>query len=134
MSFKAWLDQQAKDAEAPAPAQPAPEEGPSEPDPFAGLVGTSDGGLGERSPFDAFLDQVEAERPADFEETVKPTEVHDWQIVRQAVYSEDHVVWTCSKCCRTVSVERDETLGQALEKINVKEDCGLQVTSEVMDE
>jgi len=132
MSFKDWLDKQVSEDPAVAPTDPAPAVD-AEPDPFAGLVGTSEGGLGVQSPFDAFLDSVEAEKPADFVPTVRTSEHHDWQIVRAAVYSEDHVVWLCSKCCRTVSVERDETLGQALEKINVQEDCGLQVTSEVME-
>lgn len=134
MSFKDWLDQQAKEAEpAPAATLPAPPEAPAEPDPFEGLVGKGEGGLGEKSPFDAFLDSVEAERPADFKETVKASEHHDWQIVRAAVYSQDHVEWLCSKCCRAVTVMREETLGQALERINVKEDCGMQLASEVME-
>jgi hypothetical protein len=135
MSFKDWLEKQAQEA-VPAEAAatlPAPPEADAEPDPFEGLVGKGEGGLGERSPFDAFLDSVEAERPADFVPTIKASEHHDWQIVRAAVYSQDHVVWLCAKCCRTVSVERDETLGQALEKISVREDCSLQVASEVME-
>lgn len=133
MSFKDWLDKQVSEDPATAPTDPAP-VADAEPDPFAGLVGQSEGGLGERSPFDIFLDSVEAEKPADFVPTVRTSEHHDWQIVRAAVYSEDHVVWLCSKCCRTVSVERDETLRTALEKINVREDCGLQLAAEVMDE
>lgn len=115
-----------------AQTQPSP-DGPSELDPFAGLVGTYNGGLEEKSAFDAFLDQLEAEKPADFQET-RPPEAHDWQIVRQAVYSEDNVIWTCSKCCRTISVERTETLGEALKSIGVMEDCAMQVASDVMSE
>ncbi len=136
MSFKDWLagvqTEEEKAAAEGKPEEPKPEE-PAEPDPLAHLIGKGEQGLGDPSPFDLFLDSVEAEKPADFVETVKASEHHDWQIVRQAVYSEDHVVWTCSKCCRTVSVERNETLGQALEKIQVREDCSLQVASEVMD-
>jgi len=135
MAFKDWLatveaDSAAKASEEKA-AEPKPEAGP--PDPLAHLIGSREEGLGERSPFDLFLDSVEAEKPADFVETVRASEHHDWQIVRQAVYSEDHVVWLCAKCCRTVSVERDETLAQALAKVSVREDCSLQVASEVMD-
>lgn len=136
MAFKDWLagveaEAAKEQVAAEKPPEPKPEDGP--PDPYEHLVGKGEQGLGDPSPFDLFLDSVEAEKPADFVETVKASEHHDWQIVRQAVYSDDHVVWTCSKCCRTVSVERSETLGQALEKISVREDCSLQVASEVMD-
>ena len=135
MAFKDWLAgveaERAAEERAAAPAADPVEAGP--PDSFEHLIGKGEQGLGDPSPFDLFLDQVEAERPADFVETVRASEHHDWQIKQAAVYSQDHVVWTCSKCCRTVSVERDETVGQALEKINVREDCSLQVAEEVQD-
>lgn len=127
MSFKDWLDKQARESPSVAAALPA------EPDPFEGLIGRGEGGLGQQSPFDAFLERVEAEKPADFVETKKKSDSHDWQIVQAAVYSQDSVVWVCSKCCRTISVKRDETVSQALAQVNVNPDCSLQVTTDVMD-
>ncbi len=140
MSFKDWLDKmEAEKAAENRPGRPEPaapgEEAP--PDPYAHLIGRAvaddEPGLGDRSRFDVFLDEVEAGKPEDFAPTIKASEHHDWQQVRAAVYSQDDVTWLCGKCCRSVSVRRDETVGAALERTGLKEDCSLQVVTEVQD-
>jgi hypothetical protein len=133
MSFKDWLDKQELEAEKSAESSedlPKAEEN----DPLARYIGRrEERGLGEPSPFDLFLDEVEAQKPEGYVPPLKESEHHDWQIVRSAIYSEDHVVWMCSKCCRTVSVERDQTVKDALEAISVSPDCSIQLTKDVME-
>ena len=101
------------------------------PDPYAHLIGRGEMPMEGLSAFDAFLDQVEAEKPEGWQPPAVATEHHDWKIVRQAIYSDDHVVWMCGKCCRTISIERTETLGEALDKIKVDMDCTKQLCEDL---
>jgi len=109
-------------AEAPPPAE----------DPLAKFIG-NDKPLVETSPFDAFLDQCEAEAPEEVKNAQKAYEDHDWKSVRQTMYGNDHDVWRCQRCFRQVNVERNETLGEALRKHNVHPDCSVQIAAEVME-
>ena len=112
-----------------------PEAVPTGPvDPYAHLVGHT-GPIQAASPFDAFLDQVEAE--ATEEEKVvaedKPFENHNWKAVRASLYEDDHDVWLCTKCFRQINVMRNQTLNQALDYHKVNPDCGVQIAAEVME-
>ena len=74
---------------------------------------------------------IEAEKPEDFVFTPSPPEQHEWVSQRDAKYSEDHAVWVCKKCIRTVHVGRTESVGTALERTGISGDCATQIVSDV---
>jgi len=132
--FDKFLDNLGKEP-APAeavPATPAEEVPAGPPDPLAHLIGHA-GPIQAKSPFDAFLDDVAADAPADLPETEVKYENHDWKAVRETLYEEDHDVWRCQRCYRQINVMRDETLNQAMTRQNLNPNCAIQVAAEVME-
>lgn len=114
-------------------AQEVP-EGP--PDPFAHLVGLqSDGSAND--PFAAMLDGMLASEGMSKDDEVgeknPEPELHDWESDRETLYSSDTYTLTCRKCIRSVGVQRDETVAQAMQRHGVARDCSVQITAEVMD-
>lgn len=100
----------------------------SPPDPYANLIG-HDNSLQEKNPFDAFLDDLEAQSGPVSEET--QFEQHDWKTIKEAIYEEDIYVWQCRRCFRQVNVSREETLEQACSKINLNVNCGEQILDDI---
>lgn len=129
--FLANLDKAPQPEAAPeAATDPSPEAPAGPPDPYAHLIGHA-GPIQEKSPFDAFLDSMEA--PADLPAEDPKYEQHDWKTIQDAIFEDDHYVWRCQRCFRQVNVGRQETLEQACQKVNLNPNCGLQVAAEVMD-
>ena len=110
----------------PTPAAPV---GP--PDPYAHLIGHG-GPIQEKSPFDAFLDDVTADAPEP-EEKEPVYENHDWESVRKTLYEDDQDIWRCKRCFRQINVNRDETVASACARVNLNPNCGEQVAAEVME-
>jgi hypothetical protein len=115
-----------------AAAEAAPEAVSTVVDPFAHLVGHS-GPIQEKSPFDAFLDEVAADAPTDGPEEEPQYESHEWKTIREAIYEDDYYVWRCSTCHRQVNVQRTETLAQACQKVNLNPNCGMQVVNDIQE-
>ncbi len=136
MSFDKWLEELKATEAAKTDPAPAPDEKPAEPepeDPLAKYIGNREGRLGEPTEFERLLEQIEAEKPEDFAFTPSPPEQHEWVSQRDAKYSEDHAVWVCKKCIRTVHVGRAESVGTALERTGIRSDCSAQIVSEVQE-
>jgi len=132
--FELMEEQKAAEAsKEPAAETPAEVEVDlTEMDPLSKYIGTGAPLVGQ-SPFDAFLEGIEAEAPPEAHEYKKPYEEHDWKSVRATMFGSDHDVWRCQRCFRQVNVQRDETLAQALQKHNVHPDCSVQIAAEVME-
>ena len=118
-------------APKPVVASPEAEDGPDPNDPLAKYIGRGRAMAEEKSKFDLFLDQVAADAPADFTPEPQPYELHQWDMVTKAIYSDDNCVWLCQRCARTVSVERNETLKQAIDKNNIRDECATEVMAGV---
>jgi hypothetical protein len=125
----AGLDAPAETAATEPAPPPVDAEDPN--DPLAKYIGRGSGAE-EKSAFDAFLDGV-ADENKDFVPEPQPVELHDWGMVTKAIYSHDNCVWLCQRCARTVSVERGETLRDAMAKSNIREECATEVIAGVME-
>ena len=113
-----------------ATTEPSSDAPVGPPDPFAAYIGHA-GPIQAKSPFDAFLDA--ATEGVEVEPTDPDYVQHEWETIREAIYEDDHHVWRCKRCFRQLNVQREETLGQALAKYNVNENCGNQIATDIHD-
>jgi hypothetical protein len=125
--FDKFLDDLNEPQVAPI-AETPPETPVGPPDPLAHLIGHS-GPIQAKSPFDAFLEAATA--GVELEPKDPDYVQHEWETIMEAIYEDDHHVWRCKRCFRQLNVQRDETLGQALVKYNVHENCGTQIAEDI---
>ncbi len=133
--FDKFLEDLAKapqpEAAPEAAAEPAPDAPIGPVDPFAHLIGHG-GPIQDKSPFDAFLDDVTDTAPPQEEEEPQ-YEQHTWKTIRETLYEEDYYVWRCEKCFKQINVQRSETINDACKKYNIDPNCGLQVIGEIQN-
>ena len=114
-----------------AATEPSPDAPAGPVDPFAHLIGHG-GPIQDRSPFDAFLDEVTDTAPPQEEEEPQ-YEQHTWKTIREATFEDDYYVWRCEACCRQINVQRNETINDACKKYNINPQCSTQITADVME-
>ncbi len=130
-------------AEAPQPAAvagkevPAVEAAPAPVDPLAHLIGQANPDA-DRDPFSMMLDGMLAEEglSKDTEIAERKTEgfeQHEWEFKSEVKYEDDLVEVICKKCFRQMRMDRHQTTSEAMQAHQVNPDCGMGITSEVMD-
>lgn len=141
-AFKDMLDGLVQPEEAPtvAPvveAVPTQEgNGLADDDPYKHLVGCQANISDLQDPFSAMLDGMLASEGMDkntetADKNPEP-EFHNWESDKIAIYEDDEVLMTCSKCCRTMKMNRKETPASAMARHNIALDCAQQVVGEIM--
>ena len=145
-AFKSMLDslttEDAPAAEAPPPV--APEDVPTiegnglaDDDPYKHLVGRVVTNDEIADPFSAMLDGMLASEGMDKNTPTADknpeAENHNWESDKDAIYEQDEILMTCSKCCRTMRVSRHESLNEAMDRHQVARDCSMQTVGEIMD-
>lgn len=129
--FNKFLDELGKQ---PSPAEEVPKvvEEPkveAPPDPFAQYIGHRQLD-GEKSAFDAFLDEAITDEPEESEQEPNYQQ-HDWKSARQTLFGGDGDIWTCKRCCRQIHVQRTESVAQACARLNVNSDCAVQIVTDI---
>lgn len=142
-AFKDMLDGLVQPEEAPA-APPVAEATPTtegnglaDDDPYKHLVGCQASSLEPQDAFSAMLDGMLASEGMD-KNTETPDknpepEFHNWESDKIAIFEGDDVLMTCSKCCRTMKMNRKETPNDAMRRHNIALDCAQQVVGEIME-
>ena len=112
--------------------------GLAEDDPYKHLVGRRLVDVEERDPFTAMLDGMMLLEGVDKTTETGPknpeAENHNWESDKIAIFEEDELLMTCSKCCRQMRMSRKESTNASMDRHNIARDCSMQTVGEVMNE
>lgn len=93
----------------------------------------------EKDPFTSELDQmlasegvdVELEKRRRYNPTSGDMQAHDWETVREALYSDEKYQFRCKRCLQWVHVAREQTMVQAYEEQGIDPNCANKVITDI---
>lgn len=95
----------------------------------------------DKDPFSSMLDEVFADAGVDLEKESRrkydPSSgnlrAHDWCSERESIFSSDKYKFRCRRCFKWVTVEREQTIDDAMKQQDVNPDCAMAVITDTME-